>query len=108
MRPFGWARGMAVLDRIVVNIVHMPRVVALVADHVLPKAALPDTAFTLQSTTPAQMLVLRNALREQTFDAPPTRGEISIVRRQCPHAMQVIGQHHDRLDLEWANSADAA
>jgi hypothetical protein len=48
-RPIVHALDVAVLDRIEVNVIDVPSEIVVVADRVLPEAALPDTTLALAS-----------------------------------------------------------
>lgn len=70
----------------------------------LPKASLPNAPATVLATAGADRL-LQSTLsqprsRERFFQVRPPQGKIMIPIRQRPDGMQMIGQQHDRADLE--------
>lgn len=52
------------LDRVVVDVVHMPGVVVFVANEMFPKAPLPDSTFAFLLAALGNMLVRLDCLRE--------------------------------------------
>lgn len=77
----------------------MPVQVVLVPNLVLPKTRLPDGL---------GALVGLMVFGEPGFDQAPARREISVIARQCPDAMQVVGHDHHGVHLERARLAHAA
>lgn len=93
-----------VLDRVHVQIVHVPVKVRLVADLMFPEAALPDRGFAATGAARGlsfgQIKMTGASLRGQAFDQIPAQAVIGIVSRQGPEAVQVIGQQHPGVDGE--------
>ena len=96
---------MAVLHRVVVNVVKMPTIVCLVANGVLPQTALPDASLSLPRTTRRDALSLSHAAGKTGFDQTPASREISVVFRQLPDTVQMVGQDHYRIKQEWMRLA---
>ena len=88
IRPIDDFTRQAMLDGVVMDVIDMLYKVALVAQHMLPVAMLPNV---FQSCM----------LAEPRLDQSPARHEVGIVFRQSPDAMQVIGQDDDGVDSEW-------
>ena len=83
----------------------MPAEVELIADLVLPESTLPDGGLVPAyvgriangvTTSGAQVLACEDGL-----DSSPTAGEIGIVGRQLPDAVQVFRQETQGDDLKW-------
>ena len=91
---------MTMPDRIEVNVIGMARVIPGIAQRVFPVATLPDSAFALVRTTRRQRFAADLFMRERRLDEASACGEIGIVLRQCPDGVEMIGQHHNRLDHE--------
>jgi hypothetical protein len=85
------------------NVVNVSCKVVFVAQCVLPIAPLPNPPFTFASTARRNSLTLRQGTRKHRFYQPPTQGEVCVSFRQCPNSMEVIWQHHGRLDREWVS-----
>jgi len=75
----------------------MPCEVAVIANRMLPKAPLPDSAFARLNASCRQAFAARDVLGECGLDQAPARREIRIARRQRSDAMQVIRQDDDRI-----------
>ena len=100
MRPVAYLRNVAVFHGIEVDVIDVIAQIAFVADQMLPIAALPDAAFCLDMTPKRTTFVARHLFDKGCFDMSPTRRMIVVARRQLPYAVQVIGQNHDRDDVE--------
>jgi len=72
----------------------------LVTYKVFPKSTLPNAAFVSRDPGSAQMLNFRQRSREAILYQAPTRREIGIARWQPPDCVQMIWQHHERIDRE--------
>src|SRR5262245_31221460 len=75
-----------VLDWIEPSVVDVVRVVPIVADRVLPVAALPDPALPTYVPAHAERLACDNGLREAHLYQAPSEREIAIAFRQGPEA----------------------
>lgn len=100
MRPVANARDEAVLDRIDGAIFDVAAEIFVVADQMFPEPALPDPAFAARDADRAALLGLRDGLGEADLDQPPAQRKIGVIRRQRPNRVNVIGQHHHRVDGE--------
>ena len=98
IRPIHHAPGIPMLHRIEMQIIHMTRIIPLIADRMLPKAPLPDTPLAPRRPDKRTPFRFRKLSCEPRLDKPPAIGEIEIPGRQCPNAMQVIRQHHPAID----------
>lgn len=78
------------------DVIHMSCKIRLVADEMLPETSLPDGGFTRAQARKVTLAVRTTRLKiragEQGFDAFPAGGEIVVMIRQCPDAVQVIWQ----------------
>jgi len=88
-----------VLHGIVVDVRHMREAGAIIANDMLPEAALPHGAFT--GPPPFRCAALPcNGAREMRLQQTPARRKIRVARRQAPDAMHVIGQNNRRDRFE--------
>lgn len=71
----------AVLGRIDMNVVDMPREIDFVANGVLPISALPDAPFTSGRTALGYPLIARQTARKGGFDQLPAHRKIGITFR---------------------------
>ena len=99
MRPLHRRSGQAVFDGVVVDVIDMPGQVVLVPNLVLLITRLPDGL---------RALVGFMVFGEPGFDQAPPCREISVIGRQRPDAMQVVGHHDHGVHLERARLAHAA
>ena len=105
MRPGVRAPNKSMLDRIVMNIVHVVNHIFFIADSVIPEPPLPEAALTaFRAGYGASLLGTTRGtpqLGELALDAPPPPGEIEVLIGQLPYAVQVLRQQGDRHHLEW-------
>lgn len=94
------------LHRIEMQIIHMTRIIPLIADCMLPEAPLPDTPLAPRRAHKRTPFGFRKLPREPRLDESPTIGEIGIAGRQGPDAMQMIRQHHPTIDHKRPATAD--
>ena len=89
MRPVADPLHQAMFHGVVVNVIDMPREVAVVADRVLPIAPLPkrELAIAVPFDVPARFEQMG---AEISFDAPPPAGKVRVVGRQTKDRVQVI------------------
>jgi len=104
MRPCVWARGDAVFDRVVMNVMAMLDVIALVADRVFPRTPLPYATPSIARARCRNRLFATTARQprfgEGLFDRAGAFGEIGVAGREHPKQVHVIGQEHDRAHVE--------
>lgn len=91
IRPIHNCLDVAMLDRVVVQIVHVAPVILFVADGMFPETPLPDATFAPHCPDTGPPLDLRELSREPRLDQAPAIGETGIAGRQGPDAMQVSG-----------------
>ena len=91
VRPVRDALCMAVLDRVVMDVVDMRGEIFFIPDHVLPESPLSDAAFALDLLAQRERFTGRNASQELPLDQGPADGEIGVVGWQGPDVVQVIG-----------------
>ena len=97
---------MTVLDRVAMNVVDMPRIVVITADHVFPVTPLPDAALAFFLPAVATPFSAGQISREAGLDQSPALCKSRIVRRQCPYRMQMVGQDDDGMDMKEMASLD--
>lgn len=78
---------MAMLERIVVDVIHVACKVGIVADEVFPIAALPNPAFAFEHPAPPDVFTARHAPGEVCLYEHPLRGVVIIAQRQRPERM---------------------
>jgi len=84
------------------NVFDMPLEIQFVSNGMFPKPALPY-GFLLFALAGIRDLPLQPCLTmpaEMGFDQTPASGEIAVVRRQYPKAMEMIGQDYDSFNSE--------
>jgi hypothetical protein len=91
VRPVHDPRHVSVLQGIEVNVVDVTFEIGLIANGVLPIAALPDAFFALRD------LALRSRLRfdgarKSALDETSASREVAIIFGQCPQSVDVIRQ----------------
>jgi len=94
--PIRNAFDMPMLDRIEMDVVHMPLQVVSVANGVFPEPALPDATLAIASTTNDHTIGAQ-ARGEAGLDQPPTHRVAIIAFWKSPDAVQVIGKDHDSV-----------
>jgi hypothetical protein len=95
VRPIPNLRHVAVLHRIVVNVVDVPFEIGLVSDCMLPVTPLPKSAFPPGGFAGGARRGLHETSRKPRFDHAPTQRKIGVARRQRPDGVQVIRQNAD-------------
>src|SRR5438477_6144565 len=105
-RPRPLLRGprVAVLHRVVVDVVRVPLEVILVPDQVLPEAGLEDAALALVLSTRRDRLLglppSEPSLGELLLDPSPPAGVVRVILGQRPQGVQVVRQQDDRVGRE--------
>jgi hypothetical protein len=100
---------MPVLYRVVMDVIHVVSKISLVPDGMFPAPRLPDSrgsSVAVGDLRHAQTGIA--VFRKPGLDEAPACGEIGIVFRQLPDAVQVLGQYDDGIDLERALLADVS
>jgi len=88
-RPIGNAFDQAVLDRIVMDIVHMPLKIIFVVDGMFPVTPLPQVIFSFSSVS-KKNASLPNGACKAALESLPAAREIVIPGRERPYRTQVI------------------
>jgi len=88
------------LDRIEMDVIEMAGEVSVVADYVLPIAALRNTAFAAAGHRRRSRFDGRQRLGERDLDRAPAAGEVGVAFRQAPQAMHVVGEHDPGIDTK--------
>ena len=99
--PVHHSRRISMLHRVVVDIVNVRLQIAFVPYQVLPIPPLPDATFPFGPAAARSAFTGWEGCRKRCLDPPPSRWKIRIAGRQCPHSVQMIGQHHDCIDVKW-------
>lgn len=100
IRPILHAVDVAVLHRVEMDVIDMPREIGFVAQRVFPIATLPQAALAFTGTAGGDPLAGGQAVREYCFDEAPAQRKIGIAFGQSPNGVQVVGQNDDRLQIE--------
>src|SRR5437588_1748123 len=107
MRPIAHTPRQSVFDRIEMDVIDMALKIAVVANGVLPKPALPKRELAIWPTLEPETRRYQFAA-EMAFDPPPPAGKICIVRWQCQDGVQVIRKDDDGVDRKWPCPASRA
>lgn len=100
VRPIGCSSGMAVLDRVDVDVIEVTGKIFLVGDEVFPKPSLPDAAFAFAAATGTDSFAGGHSARETGLDERPARCVVAVAVRQLPKHMQMVGHDHPSEDIE--------
>jgi hypothetical protein len=107
VRPVLYARDQAVLHRVDVDVIDVPREVAVVRNCMFPKPTLPQRILALAIVS-NRFAYGDHLMGEDTLDAPPATGEIRVTGRQSHDDMQMVGENNDSIDREWPFLASRA
>ena len=100
---------MAMLDRVVVDVVQVPREVVLVANSMFPVAPLPDRTFAFAASRCADRVVaVRRCPAELPLDQHPAFGEVAVPVWKLPDAVQVIRKYDHGGNFERVRRANGA
>jgi hypothetical protein len=97
MRPVAHVCGEAVLDRIEMDVVHMPLEIVIVADRVLPESPLPQCMFSVWVARDRHARS-GDGRREPALDELPPNRIVGIPLRQRHDDMQMVRQDNDGVD----------
>jgi hypothetical protein len=75
--------------------------IGVVADGVLPIAALPDSLLSLRDLAGAALRTSGEFTGKSALDLAPAQRKIRITLRQGPDCVQVVWEHADRDGFEW-------
>jgi hypothetical protein len=84
VRPIRDLGHVSMLDRIEMDVVHVPLQIPIVADGVLPITALPDSAFATCRLACCAGHLSRETARKSAFDQAPAQGKIRVAIWQRP------------------------
>ena len=109
MGPCVRAIDVAVLHRVVMNVIQMAIAIVFVSNRVFPKPALPDAARPLADAGAESRLLAAAggevASREGGLDQGEPPGKIRVAIGQRDEQMQMTVQQHDRLQHKWVQRA---
>lgn len=106
--PDGWGGGVAVFDRVEVDVIHVGGVVRAVADGVFPEAALPDAAFGFGGAACGAGFAGFDGAGKAGFDDLLAHTVIGVAFGQGPETVRVIGEDDPGVDVEGVKHAGAA
>jgi hypothetical protein len=85
---------MAMFDRIEMNVVYVALEIILIAQGMLPIAALPNASFSSAEAAPRDFFIVRKSTGELCLYEAPACSEIRIAVRQGPDGVQMVRQDH--------------
>jgi hypothetical protein len=97
----------SMFDWIEVNVIDMPRKVAVIADRVLPKSPLPKREIAIWPALHIKAS-LNQCVAEMPLDPPPPARKICVIRWQREDGAQMIRENHDSVDRKWPCAASRA
>src|SRR5438309_6987127 len=83
------------------NVIDMTLQIILVADDVLPMAALPNSLLALGDLAWGSPCIDGEPARKTALDQAQSKGEVRIAYRQRPQSVQVVRQHTNGDRLKW-------
>ncbi|MDT4862222.1 hypothetical protein FQZ97_968620 [compost metagenome] len=89
---------MAVLTWVVMDVIHMPAKIFVIADAVFPESPLPDSPFSFAQAAFRCPLSIGKRAGELCLDQPPTPRVVSVSRWQGAQRVKVIGEDDDGVD----------
>ncbi len=88
------------LHGIVVDVIYTSLKIAVVANGVLPKSALPEIA--LPARIARQFLSrLTGASCKCRFDPAPSSGKVSVIWWQRPDGVEMLRKNDDGVEMKW-------
>jgi hypothetical protein len=96
MRPVAWHRHPSVLDRVVVDVIHMSLQIIGVANLMLPISTLPNAALPAGNSRRRSPFARGQASTEIRLDSPPTCCKVGVPFGKSPKPMHVLGQYDPR------------
>ncbi len=101
MWPLRRAVDVPVLNRVVVNIIHMPFVIVCVANHVLPIPPLPDSMLAFANSARVSAFTLDDMSRKPCLDQYPPHCKVrGALLQRPPYCVPVIRQDHERINVK--------
>ena len=101
--PLAKSLNEAVLHWVPMYVRHVMVEIGIVTNPMLPEPSLPygllTAPYARSGRDGAEMSGKSGG--EQAFDAVPAARVVRIPLRQRPYCMEMIGQHHDRVNREW-------
>ena len=89
------------------HIIHMRRIIPIIANTMLPKTPLPNPALIPPHPSRRAEFDLRLRAHEQRLYLLPTRrGGVEVALRQCPQAMHVIRQDNPGINKKRPPTSD--
>jgi hypothetical protein len=88
-----------VLDRIVVDVIKVPRKVGFIANRMLPESPLPKRTFIAAVSLGGHPLG-DNLVGKQALNSPPSSRKVRIAFRQRHDCVQMVREYNNRIRLE--------
>ena len=87
-------------QRVDMAIINMRGIILIIANEMIQKNGV--ALYRARPTQPARRIVCRHwqRLGKALLDKPPAVRIVIVTERQCPPAMQMLGQHHPRINVE--------
>jgi len=99
MGPITHSLDQPVFDRIEMDVIDMPREVAVISDGVLPKSPLPKPEIAISKAFEIEARLNQGGAK-MSLDSPPPAREIRIIWRQRKNGMQMVGKNRNSADRE--------
>lgn len=106
--PIGHPLDMAVLARVVVDVVHMTGKILVVADAMFPETALPDAPFPLALAAARKRFCTGQRAGKAALDQAPAEGVVGVLRWQCAQGVEVFREDDDGVDTPGMTSHHSA
>src|SRR3990172_9908158 len=96
------------LYRIVMHVLDMADKIQVIYDLMFPETSLPDCLLPLVLVADCSVALefLPAVSAEIAFDLTPSCREIVVILRQCPNAVQMIGQQNKSVKGKWMTKND--
>ena len=107
MHPICRVSDETMLNRVEVDVIEMNGKVPIIADRMLPIAALPDAALAAANHHRASRFCSGQRFGKRDLDRAPTAGKVGIALRQGPQAMHVVGKDNPGVDMKRRAGSDA-
>lgn len=78
------------IDRVVMNVIHVMFITPIVFDAMFPKTALPNASFAFLFTAGVDTFAFVDVPGKARFDQHPTGGVIMVGFGSCLHSLQMI------------------
>jgi hypothetical protein len=106
MRPICRVSDETVLDRVEVDVIKMNGKVPIIADRMLPIAALPDAALAAANHYRGSRFDSGHRFGKCDLDRAPTARKVGVALWQGPQAMHVVRKDDPGVDMKRRSGSD--